>query len=112
MNAKDLTDDALGLIAARFKLMGEASRLKIIIALEDGEQSVGEIVLATGLTQANASRHLAALTAGGILGRRRDGLNVRYAIIDPTVFEICETVCGSLQKGLGGRAESLGKPSK
>jgi len=104
MNRKKLSDEALELIAGRFKLLGEASRLKILIALEDGEKNVGEIVDATGLSQANASRHLAALTDGGVLARRREGLNVYYRVADPGIFEMCESVCGSLQKRLGARA--------
>ena len=105
MNRKNLSDGALALIASRFKLLGEGSRLKLIIALESGEQSVNELVAATGLTQANVSRHLAALTAGGILSRRKEGLNVYHAIADPGIFDMCESVCGSLQKSLGARAK-------
>lgn len=108
MNRKELSEQALELIAARFKLLGEASRLKIIIALEAGEQNVGQIVDATGLTQANASRHLSALTESGILARRREGLNIYYEIADRSIFDLCESVCGSLQKRLGAQAKVLG----
>lgn len=108
MNRKELSEQALELIAARFKLLGEASRLKIIIALEAGEQNVGQIVVATGLTQANASRHLSALTESGILARRREGLNIYYEIADRSIFDLCESVCGSLQKRLGAQAKVLG----
>lgn len=105
MKRKKLSDEALDLIAARFKLLGETSRLKLIIALEQGEQNVSGLVDATGLTQANVSRHLAALTEGGVLARRKEGLNVYYEIADPGIFELCETVCGSLQKHLGAQAK-------
>lgn len=105
MNRKKLSDEALSLIASRFKLLGEASRLKLLIALEEGERNVSDLVMATGLTQANVSRHLAALTEGGVLARRKEGLNVYYEIADPDIFTMCETVCGSLQKTLGARAK-------
>jgi DNA-binding transcriptional ArsR family regulator len=105
MNRKNLSDEALALIAGRFKLLGEASRLRLLIVLEDGEKKVGELVSSTGLTQANVSRHLAALSEGGVLERRREGLNVFYRIADPGVFAMCESVCGSLQKTLGARAK-------
>lgn len=107
MNRKKLSDDALDLIAARFKLLGEANRLKLIIALEHGEMKVGDLVTATGLTQANVSRHLSALTDGGILSRRREGLNVYYQIDDAGVFELCESVCGSLRKRHGAQAKAF-----
>lgn len=107
MNRKKLSDGALDLIAGRFKLLGEASRLKLLIALEDGERNVTDLVVATGLTQANVSRHLAALTDGGVLARRKEGLNVYYEIADPDIFQMCESVCGSLQKSLGARAKAF-----
>lgn len=107
MNRKKLSDEALGLIASRFKLLGEASRLKLLIALEDGERNVTELVAATGLTQANASRHLSALTEGGVLNRRKEGLNVYYGIADPGIFSMCESVCGSLQVTHGARAKAF-----
>ena len=53
-----MTDEALDLIAARFRVLGESNRLKLIRALESGERSVSELMLATGLSQANTSRHL------------------------------------------------------
>lgn len=107
MNRKKLSDEALELIAGRFKLLGESSRLKLLIELEAGERNVSELVSATGLTQANVSRHLAALTEGGILSRRKEGLNVFYEVADPDIFHMCESVCGSLQKSLGARAKAF-----
>lgn len=105
MDRKALTDEALEMIAGRFRLLGETSRLKLLIALEEGERSVGDLVEATGLTQANVSRHLSVLTDGGLLNRRKDGLRVLYRIADPAVFRMCESVCGSLEKRLVSQAK-------
>lgn len=102
-----LSDEALDLIAGRFRALGEASRLKLIQALEAGEKSVSELMRATGLTQANASRHLQTLTDAGILGRRKQGLNVLYSIADPGIFKLCEHVCGSVQRRLARRAKAF-----
>lgn len=106
----EMTDEALDLIAARFRILGEPSRLKLIRALESGEQSVTELMAATGLTQANTSRHLQGLAQAGILGRRKVGLSVRYFIADPGIFELCQHVCGSiktqLSRGVGAFVRS------
>lgn len=96
-SASDLNDEALELIATRFRVLGESSRLKLIRALEGGELSVSDLIEKTGLTQANASRHLQTLTLAGILGRRRVGTRVIYHIADPGIFQLCKLVCGSLQ---------------
>ncbi len=106
-----MTPEALELIAARFRVLGEASRLRLIIALEAGEKNVTMLVKQTGMTQANVSRQLLALTDAGILARRKDGLNVYYQIADRGIFELCDHVCGSIQRRLEGQA-GLFDPSK
>lgn len=103
----DISDEALELIAARFRVLGEPNRLKLIRALEGGELSVSALIAATGLAQANASRHLQTLTQAGILDRRREGTNVLYHIADPGIFRLCELVCGSLQTLLERHASAL-----
>ena len=60
-------------VAARFKLLGEPMRLRILQAVCKGPRSVNGIVAATGSTQANVSKHLALLAAGGVLTRKRKG---------------------------------------
>jgi ArsR family transcriptional regulator len=102
-----LSHQALELVAARFRVLGEASRLKLIQALQPGEKSVSDLLQATGLTQANASRHLQTLTQAGILARRKEGLKVIYSIADPGIFKLCEHVCGSVKRGLAQNVEVL-----
>ncbi len=95
-----LSEEALSLVAERFKALSEPTRLKLIMALEKGEKNVSELVDTIGATQANVSRHLQYLTDAGVLGRRKDGLRVYYHIVDSSVFNLCELVCGSLQQRL------------
>jgi ArsR family transcriptional regulator len=102
-----LTQDALTLIADRFRVLGEPMRLKLIAALRDGERNVSELIADTGAQQANVSRHLHTLTQAGILSRRKSGLNVYYFISDPTIFALCEHVCGSIRKRLTQQAGSV-----
>lgn len=95
------------MVADRFKVMAEPMRLKILHTLWDGEMMVGEIINATGGLQANVSKHLGILQQGGLLSRRRDGLNVYYRICDETVFELCEVVCASLHDRLVTQMDEL-----
>jgi ArsR family transcriptional regulator len=97
---RELSDEALQMIAGRFKVLSDPLRLKILHTLWDGERTVSEIIAATGALQANVSKHLGLLQQAGLVNRRKDGLNVYYRICDETVFELCEVVCVSLHDRL------------
>ena len=97
-NSPKLSDAALELIAARFRTLSEPTRLKLLMALEEGEKNVTDLVKSTGATQTNVSRQLGVLTMAGLLARRKSGLSVLYRIADPSIFVMCEHVCKSLQE--------------
>lgn len=113
--AQPIPDQAVELIAARFRVLGEAVRLRLLMALEEGEKNVSQLVAATGLAQTNVSRHLQTLAEAGIVARRREGVSVIYRIADPAIFQLCDCVCGSLRRRLAeqGKAAALfgGQPS-
>ena len=104
-----LSDEALGLIARRFAVLAEPMRLRLLHTLFNGERNVNALVQASGSTQANVSRHLQTLAEAGILSRRKEGLQVFYAIADPSIFELCELVCGSLEKQHTKRVEAFAR---
>ncbi len=103
-----LTDDALELVARRFAVLAEPMRLRLVQTLFEGERNVNALVEATGGTQANISRHLQTLTQGNVLARRKEGLQVFYRISDPSIYKLCELVCGSLEKSLTKQAGAFG----
>ena len=93
---RPLTAGELEMIAGRFKMLGEPMRLKILQAVCKAPRTVGDIVAATGSTQANVSKHLALLATAGILQREKDGQCVYYGIKDPLVMQLCELVRAQL----------------
>lgn len=108
-NLPPVTDEALALIASWFRTLAEPSRLKILRALEgQGELNISELVEATGLTQANVSRHVQSLVDAGMVGRRKEGLTVVCFISDPSITELCDNVCTNLMKRLTQQVKKLG----
>lgn len=95
-----MSNKALDLVATRFRLLSEPVRLRILQSLQGQERSVGALVHELGLQQANVSKHLQQLHQAGIVERRREGLQVIYRIADPTIFQLCDLVCGSLAEQL------------
>lgn len=103
-----LSPDAIELVAERFRTLGEPTRLRLLDALRKGERSVGELVEVLGTGQANVSKHLQLLNAAGFVGRRREGTTVYYHLADPSVFKLCDLVCGRLEDHLDRRRRALG----
>ncbi len=69
------------------KGMANATRLKIMSLLREGEKSVDELRKRLGLNKANLSQHLAILRQRKILTARRAGLNVYYSIANPKMIK-------------------------
>jgi DNA-binding transcriptional ArsR family regulator len=105
---QELADSALELIASRFRLLSEPTRLKILHTLGHRELNVTEIVAETGASQANVSKHLAALLDAAVVARRKEGLTANYRVIDPTIFDLCDVVCTRLKDELVERQKLLG----
>lgn len=97
MVPKVMSPNLLQELAERFKALGEPARLQLLSALREGEQSVTELVEATGLGQANVSKHLQQLCAAGFLSRRKEGTFAYYALADDEVFALCDVMCGRVE---------------
>ena len=81
------------LVAKRFRMLGEPFRLRLLQQLQTGEKTVNQLVAALDGNQPNVSKHLALLYDSGLVGKRREGTSVVYAISDPMIFKLCDLVC-------------------
>jgi DNA-binding transcriptional ArsR family regulator len=93
-----LPDALVELIARRFRAIGEPMRVKLLDRLRDGEATVHELTDATGASQQNVSKHLGVLYDAGVVSRRKAGNQVFYRVVDQGVFQLCENVCGSVER--------------
>lgn len=111
--AVPIPDEFLDLMAAKFRLLGDSTRLAILRALMSGEKSVGGVVAESGRGQANVSKHLKLMASAGLVARRKAGLQVYYRLDDPLVEELCKLVCERIARearaGLAARRELLRK---
>jgi DNA-binding transcriptional ArsR family regulator len=89
----------LSQVADRFRILAEATRLRILAALCDHpELTVSQLVELTGLGQANLSKHLQLLYSGGFVVRRREGLYVWYALADREAADFCDRMRARLER--------------
>jgi ArsR family transcriptional regulator len=78
--------------ADMLKSMGHPLRLKIVIFLQEGEQTVGAISDAIGASQSATSQHLNMMKMKGILKSRRDSTTVLYSVARQEVFKIIHCI--------------------
>ena len=90
------TEEVFERAAELFRVLSAPTRLKIISALCPGEKNVGALLSQIATTQPNMSQHLNTLYKAGVLGRRREGVQIYYRIIDERVLTLCKAVCAQL----------------
>ena len=93
-------DDITILQADILKTLASPRRLDILHALANGPLEVGHLADAMGMSQPNASQHLAVLRAAGIVEAERAGREVRYRLVDPDVMVACDLMRAVLRRRL------------
>jgi DNA-binding transcriptional ArsR family regulator len=101
-----LPDEALIEVAAYFQALSEPTRLQILNLLRQQERSVGELAQLCGYSSANVSRHLALLTQHGLVVRESRGNSAIYSIADPSVYALCDLVCGNIARQFERKAST------
>ena len=100
-----MEDRLFALHAEVCKAMANPTRLKVLSALQQGEQSVQVLAKTLKLRKANLSQHLAILRQRGIVATRREGLNIYYRCANPKMLKACDILREVLLEQLaeGGR---------
>lgn len=83
-----VVDTAVELQAKLFRGFSDPSRLAILETLRAGPLTVGEVVIATGLTQSNVSNHLSCLRDCGLVTVQPQGRYAFYSLSDRRVEEL------------------------
>ena len=88
MASRQTKDALFEAIAGMGKAFASPRRLELIDLLAQGPRSVEELARASGQSTANASQHLQALHASGVVTRERDGTRVNYSLAGPDVLRL------------------------
>ncbi|MDP5169573.1 MAG: metalloregulator ArsR/SmtB family transcription factor [Bacteroidia bacterium] len=80
-------------VARVMKTISHPARLAIVeLLLEQGPLSVKTIYESIGISQSNASQHLKALEDVEVLISERDGKQILYRVLNPTVPRLLDCV--------------------
>lgn len=75
-------------LAALYKALGDPTRIRILFALLEGEQCVGDVAALLSMEQSAVSHQLKTLKTAGILRARRDGKSIYYAIANRRIRQL------------------------
>ena len=77
-----IDSDYVDLAAEVFALLADPTRIRIILALREGEMSVRDLAEVVGKRPTAVSQHLAKLRMGRMVSARRDGTTMFYSLTD------------------------------
>ena len=78
--------------AGVFQVLGHPTRIHIVEILRKGEVSVGALLEEIGVEPANLSQHLTVLRSKGLVVNRKNGNQVLYALRDPMLVGVLDTM--------------------
>ena len=88
----------LSRVASFFRAFSASPLLAVLQEQKIGIRSVGELVDALHVTQANVSKQLRILHEAGLLSREKRGTSVIYSICEPLVLDLCKLACDKLNR--------------
>ena len=71
-----------------FKVLGDQSRIRILLSISEGEKCVHEVAEETDQSFSNISHHLKTLRDNRLVDYRKDGRHKYYRIMDEHVLKI------------------------
>ncbi len=75
-------------LAELFRALGDASRVRIIAALIQGEQNVGALAAVVGISESAVSHHLRGLRQMRLVRARKVGRQVFYSLDDDHIADL------------------------
>jgi ArsR family transcriptional regulator len=95
--------------ASVFQALAHPTRIAIIEVLRNGEVSARSIQERLGVEQANLSQHLAVLRSRQIVGARKEGNQVFYALRNLVLVEVLDLMRRYFQANLNEAVQMLGE---
>jgi len=87
-------DDSVNAAAESLRLLGDATRIKILWALAQGESNVSCLSELAGASQTATSQHLAKLRLAGLVTATREGGFVYYELASPVTRRLLAQALG------------------
>lgn len=87
---QELNESKLYILTEFFKVLGNPTRIRILLLLMEQDSCVSDLAEQLGITQSAVSHQLNLLKSNKLVRRRRDGKMIFYALVDEHVQMIIE----------------------
>src|SRR5690242_13857660 len=88
VKARLLEEPLVGALAETFKVLGDTTRVRILDALSRSELCVQDVADMLGVTQSAVSHQLRLLRSMRLVGTRREGRQIFYALDDHHIVKL------------------------
>ncbi|WP_427893428.1 ArsR/SmtB family transcription factor [Kribbella sp. GL6] len=102
---RDPDDEHVALAVEVFRMLSDATRVRLLWALLDGERPVNELADAVGKSPAGVSQHLAKLRMARLVRTRKQGNQVFYRIENSHASQLVEDAIYHAEHSSGGFPE-------
>mgnify|MGYP002507947264 FL=1 len=85
-----LEESDLYILTEFFKMLGNPTRIRILLLLMEQDANVSDLAERLGMTQSAVSHQLNLLKSNKMVRRRRDGKMIFYALVDEHVQMVIE----------------------
>jgi DNA-binding transcriptional ArsR family regulator len=86
-------------VADLFGALSDATRIRILAALMDGERTVSELAELVGITDSGVSHHLRGLRHMRLVRARKQGRQVHYSLDDEHIADLFRRGLDHVQHG-------------
>jgi DNA-binding transcriptional ArsR family regulator len=86
--AESIEEDQVNLIVEVLRMLADATRIRVLWALTDGELSVNELAEKVGKPAPSVSQHLAKLRMARLVRTRRAGTTIFYSLENEHVRQL------------------------
>jgi ArsR family transcriptional regulator, lead/cadmium/zinc/bismuth-responsive transcriptional repressor len=106
-----LDEASVAALAETFKVLGDATRVRILDALARAEVAVCDLARLLGVTQSAVSHQLRLLRGMRLVQSRRNGRHIYYALDDDHIVKLFEQGLEHVQERTG-RARAAVPPAR
>ncbi|MFQ5534237.1 MAG: ArsR/SmtB family transcription factor [Sphingomonadales bacterium] len=104
-----MNDEATAVLAEIFKLMGDPTRLRIVLACLDEPAAVSDIAARLELSQSLVSHHLRLLRAARLVLAERKGKQVFYSAADEHIRSVIKDMLEHVAESHGSASDHEGQ---